>query len=266
LGVSDGNAYLSADNYNDQQALGDPWNVRTPIQQDDFSMGLIPQAYHAQFQPASQDYFEPSSTHHPSLFETHHQLAPSLPTFHPTRTSVHSDSTTSLPSSSRETYRPAQPLSRSLKISQGRGRAFMASAPPMGAEGGGVSGSDAAGRQSAYSAGAVEEDGNGDGDDDDDEGQGNNNQVVQMIDDVDDDIGPVGIFGSINWWTTHHTRDGGILLIREFQRAVEEVLFLQCYPSFRKGSTKGVNISNLLDRARQKLEKDNPGLRMPRQS
>jgi hypothetical protein len=102
-----------------------------------------------------------------------------------------------------------------------------------------------------------EDDGsNGDGGGNDKAAQG----MVMQIDGADD-IGPNGVFKSIAWWTSHHSEDGGLALIREFQLVVEEVLINQCFPSFRRNSRFEVDLGRLLDLARRRFEEKNKGQR-----
>ncbi|KIM71882.1 hypothetical protein PILCRDRAFT_16631 [Piloderma croceum F 1598] len=296
LGVRNGNAHLSV--RNNQQALGNTQNFEAPddtLGQDDFSTPSVPSGYQPQFLPTSQGYFEPASANHLSLPETNRQIASSsvqLPTHNPAPRSR----TSKNPSSTRNTYNATLPLSRSQMTSKGKGRELPVLAPPMhpymGAQGEGVWGRDVAGMQSTYSTRAVEGDdndyndyngddggndyngdGDGDGDgggggddnDDDDEGGQNpvNASVEQMYDEVDE-IGNFGDFGSIAWWTTHHSHDGGLALVREFLLVVQEVLVMKGFPSFCRGSKKEEDLGDLLDRAREKFTKKYPDKRVLR--
>jgi len=154
--------------------------------------------------------------------------------------------------------------------SKGKDRELPGFAPPMrpymGAQGKGVSGRDVAGMQSTYSTGAVEGDDNNYNEDNDNNDEGRENPInVEQMYDVDE-IGSVGNFKSIAWWTAHHSHDRGLALVREFQLVVQEVLIMKGFPSFRKGSKKEVDLGELLDLARQNFVKKNPDKRVLHQS
>jgi len=134
----------------------------------------------------------------------------------------------------------------------------------IGAEGSGVSRGYATHMPSAHSTSNMEGDGDdndGGGDYYDDSGNDDEGRMHEV-----DEIGEVGDFHLISWWETHHSNDGGLALVREFQKAVEAVVLLKGFPSFRKGAEKAVNLEDILETARENFEKNNPGQRALRES
>lgn len=231
--------------------------------------------------------FDPALHYHPVSPETHRYVPPSLPVPHfappvpqLARTPISNPMTFRPSHSVRDKFRTrdrdSTPHSRHRRTSKGKGRL---GDPPMyhhmGAEGSGVSRGYATHMPTAYNTSNME--GDGDGDDDngdydreDDDGGGDyyddgGDDDEEQMHEVDE-IGEVGDFHLIAWWETYHSDDGGLALVREFQKAVEAVVLLKGFPSFRKGAEKAVNLEDIVETARENFEKNNPGQRALRES